>query len=412
MTTPFYKLSLETAIDWYNTGKLTVKGLIFASIACQRKPGSKLVIESVKKYCESLGISERAFYKAKASLIAEDAIYIEIQGRVTLWIDPNADPDTPETEAECVTAQTFSSSARSCSDATYSTARSCSSFARSCSESVNDRAVATERSCSASIYTDLNLDLDPDLSLDRASARKKSEDAIAVDVEILDQENLEKSEPDPAEVSKPPIADKNQDIGKDQSAAEPRDNISMIPADGVYPRNLDGSDRLPWHTSKRYKYNQEFEQYLLRRLAKTSYYKDLPMGEALLQVRKHIQKGDTDMQRRCELEIEWENLWSEDSFGANLTIKDAIAEQELQATVNRFRKLQQQEARKGISNTPTGVIPPTTPPVAATAPPSPQSANHPFSLVPPDPIPESAREKIKEQLKKTHEINEQRRRRA
>ncbi len=174
MTTPFFKLTWEEAIAWYKAGKLTVKGLIYASIVTQRRKGAKLVVDSVRKYCQQLDISERAFYKAKASLISDDEICIDIQGKLVIWLNS-------ETVTSTVTEQSCSDSEcdteQSCSD----TARSCSDTEQSCSDSLNDRAVPL-------IYTDLNSDLNSDLSLDRVCEEEKKEE---VDFEILEVRAVE-----------------------------------------------------------------------------------------------------------------------------------------------------------------------------------------------------------------------------
>jgi len=72
-----------------------------------------------------------------------------------------------------------------------------------------------------------------------------------------------------------------------------------------FPKNLDGSDLLPWDTNKRGAFDQQFENHMARSLMQYPAYRDLMAGELITKVRKHISAGKYDLKRRDELLIEW-----------------------------------------------------------------------------------------------------------
>ncbi len=76
------------------------------------------------------------------------------------------------------------------------------------------------------------------------------------------------------------------------------------------PKNIDGSDRLPWETHYRSKFDPEFEKWMARSLMQYPAFQNLMAGELLIKVRKHISAGKYDLKRRDELFIEWEALQS------------------------------------------------------------------------------------------------------
>ncbi len=72
------------------------------------------------------------------------------------------------------------------------------------------------------------------------------------------------------------------------------------------PKNIDGSDRLPWETQYRGKFDPEFEKWMARSLMQYPAFQNLMAGELQIKVRKHISAGKYDLKRRDELFIEWE----------------------------------------------------------------------------------------------------------
>ncbi|MBV8883876.1 MAG: hypothetical protein JO235_07730 [Chroococcidiopsidaceae cyanobacterium CP_BM_RX_35] len=116
------------------------------------------------------------------------------------------------------------------------------------------------------------------------------------------------------------------------------DNCSVAPQDHPnryqknqpqYSKHLDGSDHLPWDTTKRGVFDSEFEKHMARSLMQYPAYQNLMFGELLTKVRKHISAGRYDLKRREELNIEWEAMQSShaaDDFSAatsSLTAKAA-----------------------------------------------------------------------------------------
>lgn len=94
-----------------------------------------------------------------------------------------------------------------------------------------------------------------------------------------------------------------------------------------YPKNIDGSDRLPWEIpGARGKYDASFENWMARSLVRTPYYEKLTAGELIREVRKHISQGKYDLQRRDKLLIEWESMQSGETSECNssMTAKSAL----------------------------------------------------------------------------------------
>ena len=104
------------------------------------------------------------------------------------------------------------------------------------------------------------------------------------------------------------VADLGQpSFGQERSAPFPRSqNESRYQRTQPHlPKNLDGSDRLPWDTEKRGMFDPEFENWMARYLMQYPAYRDLMAGELMTKVRKHISAGRYDLKRRDELLIEW-----------------------------------------------------------------------------------------------------------
>jgi len=78
-TTPHVRLTVSDLKEQYLTGKLTVKGYVYNWILATRKRGWRYRTK-IKDFCQELGISRSAFYKAIAELRAEPGsnFYFEI----------------------------------------------------------------------------------------------------------------------------------------------------------------------------------------------------------------------------------------------------------------------------------------------------------------------------------------------
>jgi hypothetical protein len=86
------------------------------------------------------------------------------------------------------------------------------------------------------------------------------------------------------------------------------------------PKNINGSDRLPWETRKPREFDKGFEEHMTKSLSDYPAYKNLMPGDLLVKVRKHISAGKYDFKRRDELFIEW------DAYQSLKTIKPAVEE--------------------------------------------------------------------------------------
>ena len=92
----------------------------------------------------------------------------------------------------------------------------------------------------------------------------------------------------------------------DKDSAPARDNSTRyVRNQPQYPKNIDGSDRLPWDTQERGVFDAGFEKHMTRSLKGYPSYQGLLEGELQTKVRKHISGGRHDMKRRDELIIEW-----------------------------------------------------------------------------------------------------------
>ncbi len=76
----------------------------------------------------------------------------------------------------------------------------------------------------------------------------------------------------------------------------------------IHATKPDGSDRLPWETEHRGKFDPEFEKWMARSLMQYPAFQKLMAGELQIKVRKHISAGKYDLKRRDELFIEWEAM--------------------------------------------------------------------------------------------------------
>jgi len=88
-TTPHVRLTTRDLKEQYLTGKLTVKGYIYNWLLATRKRGWRYRTR-IKDFCQELGISRSAFYKAIAELKAEPGsnFHFEIpHGEIEMWVE-------------------------------------------------------------------------------------------------------------------------------------------------------------------------------------------------------------------------------------------------------------------------------------------------------------------------------------
>lgn len=80
----FFRLTYADVIQDFKEKRITVKGLLYYIVKTTRKDGHKFRIKDVSEFCEQLGISRAAYYKALKSdpLLRFDAI-----GEMDLWIE-------------------------------------------------------------------------------------------------------------------------------------------------------------------------------------------------------------------------------------------------------------------------------------------------------------------------------------
>ncbi|NER95357.1 MAG: hypothetical protein F6J86_16215 [Symploca sp. SIO1B1] len=86
-----------------------------------------------------------------------------------------------------------------------------------------------------------------------------------------------------------------------------KDSAAPIENGSRYQKDLDGSDHLPWETSKSPRqFEQGFEEWMSKSLSDYPAYQGLINGDLITKVRKHISAGKYDFKRRDELLIEWD----------------------------------------------------------------------------------------------------------
>lgn len=131
------------------------------------------------------------------------------------------------------------------------------------------------------------------------------------------------------------------------SSAAPRDNSGRYRRNQhQYPKNIDGSDRLPWETFQSPReFDSGFEKRMIRSLASYPAFKGLPDGEVLTRVRKHIAGGKYDLKRRDELVIEWDAYQASLQPTPTATIAIALADTEALAA---NKKAQDEATRQRI----------------------------------------------------------------
>jgi len=135
-----------------------------------------------------------------------------------------------------------------------------------------------------------------------------------------------------------------------------KDSAAPIENGSRYQNDLDGSDHLPWETSKSPRqFEQGFEEWMSKSLSDYPAYQGLINGDLITKVRKHISAGKYDFKRRDELLIEW------DAYSASK--EDKQLSQPLTAPSYTIRKPpspeekaaeQKEKLLRRIRNTPKG----------------------------------------------------------
>ncbi|NET62354.1 MAG: hypothetical protein F6K47_41500, partial [Symploca sp. SIO2E6] len=135
-----------------------------------------------------------------------------------------------------------------------------------------------------------------------ASRREESSDARKLATATLSgQEEV-------TEILSSSVAQKNEELNPThQTLQKIKDSAAPIENGSRYQKNLDGSDQLPWETSKSPRqFEGGFEEWMSKSLSDYPAYQGLMNGELTTKVRKHISAGKYDLKRRDELEIEWD----------------------------------------------------------------------------------------------------------
>lgn len=84
-------LSADDLKQLWAEGHYTLKGYLYLLLLAHRPPGEPWKIESVPEFCQCWNLTERQFYKAKAALVAEDAINETINEGIELTAIPSED---------------------------------------------------------------------------------------------------------------------------------------------------------------------------------------------------------------------------------------------------------------------------------------------------------------------------------
>lgn len=147
------------------------------------------------------------------------------------------------------------------------------------------------------------------------------EESSSVEVEVLDPRtafSVERTKSKQAYLDEPKVSDQ----GQGSAASKITENYRYGRNQPQYPKNINGSDRLPWDTQDPGKFDPAFEKHMAKWLIKTTIYQKLMPGELQTQVRKHIFGGKCNLETRGKLQIEWDAMHeattSEDDFGLNI----------------------------------------------------------------------------------------------
>ncbi|MBD2039213.1 hypothetical protein [Microcoleus sp. FACHB-672] len=81
-----YRLSLDQAIRDYEDGIITATGLVFYAVGIYRKPGQKLRVRDIERFCKEIGINRATFYRAISKLKLKGRLEWETIAGLDLWI--------------------------------------------------------------------------------------------------------------------------------------------------------------------------------------------------------------------------------------------------------------------------------------------------------------------------------------
>ena len=134
-----------------------------------------------------------------------------------------------------------------------------------------------------------------------AAEREKSSHQQPIQTILPDVETDVATEAAPISSNK--RGDRHQERSRRDAEGDPGRDHRFNRTEPQLPKNIDGSDRLPWETHYRGKFDPEFEKWMARSLMQYPAFQNLMAGELLLKVRKHISAGKYDLKRRDELFI-------------------------------------------------------------------------------------------------------------
>lgn len=100
-------LSADDLKQRWAEGHYTLKGYLYLLLLAHRPPGEPWQIESVPEFCQCWNLTERQFYKAKAVLVAEDAITETIREGIELTAIPSEDVEPSMPALGKLIADTF-----------------------------------------------------------------------------------------------------------------------------------------------------------------------------------------------------------------------------------------------------------------------------------------------------------------
>ncbi|NEP13245.1 MAG: hypothetical protein F6K14_24170 [Symploca sp. SIO2C1] len=140
---------------------------------------------------------------------------------------------------------------------------------------------------------------------DQSPLTPQGEQSVCKENSFFQEEVTERLSSSVAENS---VAQKKEELNPThQTLQRIKDSAAPIENGSRYQKNLDGSDQLPWETSKSPRqFEQGFEEWMSKSLSDYPAYQGLMNGDLITKVRKHISAGKYDFKRRDELLIEWD----------------------------------------------------------------------------------------------------------
>ncbi len=210
----FYRITLDQAISFYWYGMINVSGLLFFAVNIYRKQGQTLRIENIPAFCEMLGISQRAFYKAKAALVNTGFLEEEIYGAVGLKSVPLYDEQSCSQDE-----QSCSQDEQSCSQ----DEQSCSQDEQSCIATIDKPPEDKHSSDSSDIYSDIYSDIfQNSLSDPEEEKTPLTNESTAVVQSDLERENFSIKKAEQGDLGGCPHEPLLQEEEKEQEEVKPK----------------------------------------------------------------------------------------------------------------------------------------------------------------------------------------------